>query len=64
MTHQEDGWLVEKDDPAAIAEAIITLSDDPERCALLLSNAKIKVDNTFGMAAMLGAYQKLYSTLL
>ena len=64
LTHQENGWLVEKDDPAAIAEAISILSDDPERRALLSNNAKAKVDKSFGLAAMLGAYQTLYSALL
>ncbi len=63
VTHQEDGWLVEKNDPAAIAEAISTLSRDPECRARLSSNAKLKVDSTFGLSAMLDAYQKLYSAL-
>lgn len=64
VAHQEDGWLVEKDDSAAIAEAIGILSDDPERRALLSRNAKIKVDKSFGLATMLNAYQTLYSALL
>lgn len=64
LIHQENGWLVEKDDPAAIAEAIVILSDDPERRAVLSSKAKKKVDHTFGLETMLGAYQQLYSTLL
>ena len=64
VTHQQDGWLVEKDNPAAIAEAISVLSENPETCEMLSNNAKQKVDTTFGLAAMLGAYQVLYSKLL
>jgi len=63
VTHQEDGWLVEKNNPAAIAEAISILSGDPECRVRLSSNANLKVDKTFGLEAMLGAYQKLYSAL-
>jgi glycosyltransferase involved in cell wall biosynthesis len=64
VTHQEDGWLVEKDNPAAIAEAISILSENPESCEMLSGNAKQKVDSRFGLAAMLAAYQVLYSKLL
>lgn len=64
VTHQEDGWLVEKNDPAAIAQAISILSRDSECRVRLSSNAKLKVDSTFGLPAMLDAYQKLYSALL
>lgn len=64
VRHQQDGWLVEKNDPAAIAEAINMLSENPERRDMLSNNAKLKVDNTFGLEAMLGAYQALYSKLL
>ena len=63
VTHQQDGWLVEKNDPAVIAEAISILSGDPECRAKLSSKAKLKVDSTFGISAMLDAYQKLYSAL-
>ncbi len=64
VTHQVDGWLVEKDSPAAIAEAINLLGNDPERCAQLSEQAKITVSKTFALSAMLGAYQKLYSAVL
>ena len=63
LTHQEDGWLVEKNDPAAIVEALGILSSDPECRAQLSSKAKLKVDSTFGLSAMLEVYQKLYSAL-
>jgi len=64
LAHLKNGWLVEKDDPAAIAEAISKLSDDQECRETLSSNAKQKVDKTFGLTVMLGEYQKLYSKLL
>lgn len=64
VTHQQDGWLVEKDNPAAMAEATSFLSENPESREMLSDNAKQKVDTTFGLAAMLGAYQALYSKLL
>jgi glycosyltransferase involved in cell wall biosynthesis len=64
VTHQKDGWLVEKDDPAAMAEAISMLSIDQEQCTRLSENAKITVERRFGLSAMLGAYQKLYEGLV
>jgi glycosyltransferase involved in cell wall biosynthesis len=64
LTHQQDGWLVGKDSPAAIAEAINLLTEGNEQRDQLSRNAKVKVDNTFGLEAMLGAYQKLYTELL
>jgi glycosyltransferase involved in cell wall biosynthesis len=64
LTHLKNGWLVEKDNPADIAEAISILSEDPERRQMLSNNAKQKVDSTFGLSAMLDAYQALYSELL
>lgn len=64
LTHQEDGWLVDKANPAAIAEAIIKLSDDSKCRVQLSKNAKRKVDSTFDLMAMLGAYEKLYSKWL
>jgi glycosyltransferase involved in cell wall biosynthesis len=64
VTHQQDGWLVEKNNPAAIAEAVRKLSENPESREMLSNNAKQKVNTTFGLAVMLDAYQALYSKLL
>ena len=64
ITHREDGWLVEKDNPAAMAEALDLLKNDPEHCARLSSRAKLRVDSAFGLTAMLGSYQKLYTELI
>ncbi len=64
LNHLENGFLVEKDNPAAIAEAINLLCSDRNLREMLAENARQKVAGTFGLASMLGAYQSLYSKLL
>lgn len=64
LDHLNNGWLVEKDNPAAMAEAVKILCDEPDRREKLSINAKQKVDSTFDLSAMLDAYQALYSKLL
>lgn len=63
LDHQQTGWLVAKDKPQVMADAITALCRDPGRRAELAQNAKTKVDQVFGLQTMLDAYQRLYSTL-
>ncbi|VAW54765.1 Glycosyltransferase [hydrothermal vent metagenome] len=64
VTHKKNGWLIEKNNPVVMAEAISLLSCDPDKCAQLASNAKVKVGDSFGLAAMLRAYQALYAVFI
>ena len=61
VTHRENGWVVDKGNPAAIADALKFLGANPDVCADLSVKAKEKVDDVFGMDAMLQKYDKIYS---
>jgi len=61
VTHQENGWMVDKGNPAAIAAALEYLGANPDICADISKKAKEKVVNVFSIAAMLEKYEKIYS---
>ena len=61
VTHRENGWIVDRGNPAAIVDGLEFLSTNPEVCADLSKNAKEKVVNVFSMNAMLEKYEKTYS---
>ena len=63
VTHKENGWIVDKGNPAAIVDALELLSANPDICAALSKKAKEKVVDVFSMDAMLQKYEKIYSKL-
>jgi len=60
VTHQENGWIVDKNSPAAIVDGLEYLIANPDTCAGLASKAKDKVANVFSMDAMLEKYEDIY----
>lgn len=64
VDHMINGWLVEKNNPEAIAEVIKVLCESTEIRKELSTSAKQKVDTTFAMKAMLSGYQRLYSNII
>src|SRR5581483_442698 len=49
ITYGVDGWLVPPENPAAMAQAAITLLDDPERRAVFARQGKITVETRFAL---------------
>ena len=61
VTHQENGWMVDKGNSAAIAAALEYLGANPDICADISKKAKEKVVDVFSMDSMLEKYEKIYS---
>jgi glycosyltransferase involved in cell wall biosynthesis len=61
VTHQENGWIVDKNNPAAIVDGLEFLIANSTICAGLATKAKDKVVNEFSMDAMLEKYEDIYS---
>jgi glycosyltransferase involved in cell wall biosynthesis len=61
VTHQENGWIVDKGNPAAIVDALELLGAHPDICANLSIKGKEKAVNRFSMDAMLGKYENIYA---
>jgi glycosyltransferase involved in cell wall biosynthesis len=55
------GVLVERDEPAALADAIVGLLDDPDRATELGHNARRHFVESFGLAACADRYEQLYA---
>lgn len=64
VSHAENGWMVESGNPQAIAEGIARLATDPELRAKLATNGKVRAVSTYGLEAMLSAYQAYYTAVL
>jgi glycosyltransferase involved in cell wall biosynthesis len=60
INHGENGWLVDVDNPEAIAAAIRTLASDTERCQHMAQNARESAIRSFDIQVMLTAYQHIY----
>lgn len=60
----ESGLLARPAEPTELADRILTLLDDNTRAHALAEKAKAIVSARFGMAAMVGAYERLYRQLL
>lgn len=57
------GLLVPPDDPAALAAALIALSNDPVRCAAMAGHGPPHAQARFSLETMLDKYQELYRAL-
>ncbi len=62
INHEENGWLVDIDNPEAIADAIRTLAPDEERCQKMAQNAKESAIRSFDIQVMLAIYQQIYES--
>jgi glycosyltransferase involved in cell wall biosynthesis len=58
------GLLVPPSDPAALAEGILQLLDDPERASEMARAGAADVRERFSVQRMCGAYESLYDQLL
>jgi glycosyltransferase involved in cell wall biosynthesis len=63
VADQENGWLVEVGDPAAISNAIQTLASTPEVRNELALKAQSHVKNTFDSRIMFEHYQAIYDRI-
>jgi len=60
----ETGLLVEPDDPAALARAIVTLLQDRERTHQLGQAARERAQHAFSLERCVDAYESLYRKLI
>jgi glycogen(starch) synthase len=56
----ETGILIHPEDPVALAGAVISLFEDPDRAQILAGNARERVNRKFGLKTFLQAYEELY----
>jgi len=64
IEHERTGLLVAPDDPAALAAAIVSLLDDPDRARRLSQAAQARAAHAFCRRTMIAAYADLYRRLL
>ena len=60
----ETGVLVAPADPAALAEAVHALLDDPARTALLGVAGRARAEATFSLGAHVDAVERVYDEML
>jgi len=61
ITHHVDGWLVPPGDPAALADAIDTLANDPTTRTAIASAAPTRAQR-FAFEQITDAVEQLYET--
>lgn len=64
VTDRENGWLVDVDNPVAIADAISLLATKPEIRAKLAEEGRKHAIETFDISIMLSAYERIYDQLM
>jgi glycosyltransferase involved in cell wall biosynthesis len=64
VVHGRTGTIVPPGDPAAMADAVVALLDDPARRREMGREAQQRARTSFGLKGMLQATQELYDTLL
>lgn len=64
LSHTHTGWLVEAENPRALAEAMMRLSRDEALAHRLASAGQQHARASFGMEAMVSSYQQIYAELL
>lgn len=62
VAHAETGMIVDKDDPDALAAAILDLLADPERADRMGLAARTRARECFSWDRCVGAYEDLYET--
>ncbi len=60
----ETGWLVPPRDPTMLTAALDAAADDPARLRRLGEAGRLRVEHAFSMAAVVTAYERLWSTVL
>ncbi len=63
VTHAETGWIVPPRDPAALADAIVQLLDDPSLASRLAKNARRHAVHTFDWSVVAERYRTLLQAL-
>jgi glycogen(starch) synthase len=64
IVDHQTGILVEPGNSGAIAEAIMSLLDHPEKAVQIGKNAQIRARDLFTWVRYVGAYDELYQTLV
>lgn len=64
LTHEKTGWLVNPDDPRALAEAMLRLSSNDTLARDLASAGQYHSRACFGIDAMVNSYQQIYASIL
>jgi D-inositol-3-phosphate glycosyltransferase len=60
----QTGLLVPPDDPAALAQAIAALLDDPQRARALGAAARRRAETLFAWDRYVGSHERLFETML
>lgn len=63
ITEGETGFLVPSQNPRALADAIVRLSDDPSLTRRISAAAKSRVEAEFSFEGMVARYEDLYTAL-
>ena len=61
---EDAGWLVAKDDPAALAEAFASAATHPDECAQRGAAGRARVAERFSLETIIHAYEELYREAL
>jgi sugar transferase (PEP-CTERM/EpsH1 system associated) len=64
VVHGETGFLVPSGSPSAVAEATGRLLKNPELARAMGRSGRRRVEQSFGIRAMVGRYERLYGELL
>ena len=64
IRHNLDGWLVPPDDPAALAEGIVRLLDDPATARRFGRQAQARVCEEFGLTRMAAEVEAVYAEVI
>jgi len=64
ISHSDNGWLVEVENPTAIADALEMLVHEPALLNDMSKRASIHVNKSFNMQTALSAYEQIYTELI
>jgi glycogen(starch) synthase len=64
VEHERTGLLVDPESPAALAEAIATLLEDPARACAMGAAARRRARERFGLTRMIDDYERAYAQLV